>query len=89
MFIEPNISTSNKNVNTSIIDLTSNEIQADKFITLAEVIDVVGFKKTKIHKMITLKTFPTQIKIGTSSRWSRNEINAWVKKQILNRNPGK
>jgi len=51
----------------------------NKFITINEVINIVGFKKSTIYKFIKTRSFPKPVKIGRSSRWKLSDINSWLK----------
>ena len=53
-----------------------------KLLTLRDVIQKTGFKKSTIYKFIKTKKFPKPIKIGSSSRWIEEEIDTWIKEQI-------
>jgi prophage regulatory protein len=50
----------------------------EKFITLHDVVQIVGFKKSTIYKMIRKGFFPSPVKIGRSSRWKMSEIRQWM-----------
>jgi len=50
----------------------------EKFITLQDVVQIVGFKKSTIYKMIKKGVFPPPIKIGRSSRWKLSNIKKWM-----------
>ena len=51
----------------------------ERFLTINEVVNIVGFKKSTIYKFIRNKTFPPPIKIGRSSRWKLSDVNKWIK----------
>ena len=48
------------------------------FIKLAEVMELVSLSSSTIHKKISEGAFPKQIKMGSSSRWCRDEIVDWM-----------
>jgi len=56
----------------------------ERFLTINEVVNIVGFKKSTIYKFIRNKTFPKPIKIGRSSRWKLSDINNWLNQFIGN-----
>ncbi|MCS5597938.1 MAG: AlpA family phage regulatory protein [Alphaproteobacteria bacterium] len=51
-------------------------------ITLKEVIEITGLKKSTIYKLISEDKFPKQVKIGSASRWQLKDINEWVEKAV-------
>lgn len=57
------------------IDITDN------FLTIAEVEFRVSLKKSKIYEMVSAKTFPAPIKIGSAARWSQQEVSVWIEEQ--------
>jgi prophage regulatory protein len=52
---------------------------SERLLTLKEVVNIVGFKKSTIYKFIKEGKFPKQIKIGHSSRWKLSDIQEWMK----------
>ncbi len=59
---------------------------ADRLLTLREVLETVGLSKAMVYRKIRGGTFPVQCKVGgTSSRWSQNEIEAWMAHQLATR----
>lgn len=50
----------------------------DILIKLPEVCRQAGFGKSAIYDMIKAGTFPGPIKLGYGSRWSQQEVQAWV-----------
>jgi len=54
----------------------------EKFLTVREVSEIVGFKISTIYKFIKTKNFPKPIKIGYSSRWKFSEIQQWMENFI-------
>ncbi len=67
-------------MNTSAQDAANND-PIDVLLQLPEVCRQVGFGKTAIYRMIKEETFPEPIKLGPASRWSQNEVQAWIEKQ--------
>lgn len=53
-----------------------------KLLTLSQVEEKVGFKKTFIYKKIKDNTFPAPVKFGSSSRWSEEAIDNWINSHI-------
>lgn len=53
----------------------------DILIKLPEVCRQVGLGKSAIYEMIAADSFPVPIKLGRYSRWSQNEVQAWVEQQ--------
>jgi predicted DNA-binding transcriptional regulator AlpA len=41
----------------------------------------VSLNRTRIYAAIRAGTFPAPLKIGTSSRWQRSAIDAWIDQQ--------
>jgi prophage regulatory protein len=50
----------------------------DILIKLPEVCRQAGFGKSAIYEMISNGTFPKPIKLGYGSRWSQQEVQAWM-----------
>jgi len=50
----------------------------EQLLTLKEVVEIVGFKKSTIYKFIKKGKFPRPLKFGKSSRWTKSEINEWI-----------
>ena len=50
----------------------------DILIKLPEVCRQAGFGKSAIYEMINNGTFPKPIKLGYGSRWSQQEVQAWM-----------
>ena len=59
-----------------------------KFIKLNEVLEMTGRSRTGTYDDIALGKFPAQIKVGASSYWLLEEIEAWMQSQIANRTNG-
>ena len=57
----------------------------DRFMRLAEVLQVTGLGRNTVYRRMREGTFPKQIKIGPNSvAWRQSEIAQWM----LNPNPG-
>lgn len=51
----------------------------DRLIRLAQVMETIGLGRTRVYEMIKDGTFPAPCKPGgTASRWSENEVLAWL-----------
>lgn len=57
----------------------------DVLLKLPEVCHQAGFGKSAIYEMIKAGTFPGPIKLGYGSRWSQQEVQAWVRELRLRR----
>lgn len=51
----------------------------EKLIKPNEVYEIVGFKQSKLRRMIIDGEFPEPIKIGNRKRWKQSEVYQWVK----------
>lgn len=59
----------------------NNQYQTlDRLLTIKQIMDITGFKRTYIYDRIRKNEFPKQRKPGggTQSRWSERDIQAWV-----------
>ncbi|MEO1957999.1 MAG: AlpA family phage regulatory protein [Nautiliaceae bacterium] len=56
-------------------------MKIDKLLTIKEVINIVGLKKSTIYHFINKGKFPKQIKIGHLSRWRLSDIQDWIDNQ--------
>lgn len=50
----------------------------EQLLTIKEVVQITGFKKSTIYKFIRENKFPQPLKFGKSSRWIKSEINEWI-----------
>ena len=57
----------------------------DALIRLSDVETVAGLRRSHVYKLIADGEFPRPIKIGTASRWSVQEIQAWVAGKLAER----
>jgi prophage regulatory protein len=53
-----------------------------KLLTIKQISEKTGFKKSTIYKFIKTKNFPHPRKFGKSSRWLEEEIEEWIKNQL-------
>ena len=53
-----------------------------KLIRIEDVENLTGFKKSYIYKLISLRKFPKQCKVGRASRWNHAEVQEWLEKAI-------
>lgn len=51
---------------------------SDRLLRLEAVIDLVGFKSSKIYALIAQGKFPRPIKIDSASRWRESAIQHWI-----------
>lgn len=56
-----------------------------RLINLSEVMLRTGFKKTAIYSWVKKGTFPQPVKIGRSTRWSSEEVEAWIQNKLDSR----
>lgn len=54
-----------------------SDVPIDRLLPLRQVIDITGFGKTTIYRLIGDRSFPAPYKAGASSRWSEAEVRAW------------
>lgn len=59
-----------------------------KFLKLKEVLEMTGRSRTATYDDIAQGKFPAQVKVGASSFWLLEEIEAWMQSQIANRSNG-
>ena len=53
----------------------------DKLLTEKQVREIVGFKRTRLFKMIDKGDFPPPKKYGRNNRWFESDIEQWLKKE--------
>jgi len=51
----------------------------DRYITIKEIVERLGISRASIYSWAKTGLFPKQKKLGSSSRWSLQEIEEWVK----------
>lgn len=54
------------------------EFLPDTLIPMKEVQTITGLKASRIYELLKECAFPQQVRIGGCSRYSRNEVLAWV-----------
>jgi prophage regulatory protein len=57
----------------------------DSLEPLRHVIAVTGLTRSTIYRKIEDGSFPRPAKLGYSSRWSRREIQEWIKARLQER----
>lgn len=57
----------------------------DHWITLDEVLSVTGLARTTVYDLIREGDFPPQVKIGSASRWSANDVTDWMARKHAER----
>lgn len=50
----------------------------DRLLRIGQVVDLVGFKKSKVYAMAAAGRFPCQRRIGGVAVWSEREVQAWI-----------
>ena len=58
--------------------MTVAEAPTDRLLKLSEVMHRVGLGKTRIYELIANGLFPAPHKIFGASRWSEQEVVAWI-----------
>ena len=55
-----------------------------KLLSIENVLDATGFKKSTMYRWISEGRFPKPIKIGNSrsSRWIDKDVEQWINEQI-------
>ncbi|GJL73966.1 AlpA family transcriptional regulator [Nitrosomonas sp.] len=54
----------------------------ERLITLNEVEAITGFKSSFIYSEIKKGNFPKSVKINSSSRWVKSQVDSWVRQKI-------
>lgn len=54
-------------------------------IAIKEVCRRTGICRAKVYQLMKAGTFPQATHIGTASRWSELEVQAWVEAQLAKR----
>lgn len=57
----------------------------DVLIHLAEVKAMTGISKATIYRWTKTGKFPAPAKISGTARWSRTEVNEWIKQMLERR----
>jgi prophage regulatory protein len=50
----------------------------DRWLTLNDVLRITSLARTTIYDLIREADFPQQVKIGSASRWSENDVVEWM-----------
>lgn len=58
-----------------------------EMLTLAEVEAMTTRKRSTIYKLESEGQYPERIKIGSSTRWMRTEVEEWLREQIARNRP--
>lgn len=58
---------------------------AISLIDLPAVKEITSLSRSTIYAKIKQRSFPAPAKIGRASRWSRNEVMAWISAQLADR----
>jgi len=53
-----------------------------RFIKLDQVKQMTSLSRAAIYKRIAHGTFPTQVKLGTTSVWLESEVEAWIQSKV-------
>jgi prophage regulatory protein len=56
-------------------------------IPIAEVARRSGFCKSQVYALVREGKFPKPTHIGASSRWSEQEVQAWIDARLAEREP--
>jgi len=57
----------------------------DRLLNLRQACFKTCLSKTAIYELLKTEEFPAKIKFGRSTRWSENEIDAWILEAKLKR----
>jgi predicted DNA-binding transcriptional regulator AlpA len=60
-----------------------------ELLTLADVCKLVKKGRSSVYSMISETQFPEPIKLGSSSRWAKQEVLAWIEEQAARRGEGR
>lgn len=63
-------------------DLAPTLAPKDRFLRLADVVDLIGMRSSWITDRIRRGEFPRPIKIGHSAVWQESLVRAWMTEQI-------
>jgi prophage regulatory protein len=55
-------------------------MSTERLLTLNQVMDKIGRKKTFIYAEINAGRFPAPVKLGRASSWVESEIDAWIER---------
>lgn len=62
--------------------ITANNLLDDQLIDMKFIVDYTGMSDKWFYKLIALKRFPKGIKLGSSRRWFKSEVEAWIRNRI-------
>lgn len=63
-------------------------VRGERLLTMRDVENKVGLKKTEIYERIKAGTFPAQLALGPNSvRWLESEIDLWIAELVACRLP--
>ncbi len=54
----------------------------ERLLTLNQVEDQTGFRKSKIYEMISQERFPVPIRFGRAVRWLESEVQLWISNHV-------
>lgn len=58
----------------------------DRLLRKHEVLDRIGFRHTRFHKMLSAGEFPAPVRFGDRAvRWSEREVDEWLKARLAAR----
>lgn len=66
------------NISHPPANLSEERCHQARFLRLKNVEELVGLKKSKIYQLISERRFPKPYKVGQTSLWLANEVNAWI-----------
>ncbi|MGA0138490.1 MAG: helix-turn-helix transcriptional regulator [bacterium] len=55
---------------------------SERLLTLTQVQDQTGFRKSKLYELISAEEFPEPIHLGRAVRWLESEVQLWIRQQI-------
>lgn len=62
--------------------MNTQHTEADRLIRIADVMHVVGLRKTAVYQLIKDGAFPAPVKVGAASLWSERAVQSWVAQQL-------
>jgi prophage regulatory protein len=62
--------------------------KSPNLLRIQDVFRRVGFKRNKLYDLINAGAFPKPVKIGPISVWPEDEVDAWVRERIAERDAG-
>ncbi|MDR5687653.1 helix-turn-helix transcriptional regulator [Morganella morganii] len=61
---------------------TSSSLLDEPLVDMKEITKLTGLTDKWFYKLIQDGQFPKPIKFGSSSRWFRSEVDAWLQERI-------